>query len=127
MTGTVRFANGAASSCVWISTSVSSSIPVMLLSTSNTDMKDGSGDCIGCDATITGVVGVLLKEKRCLKPKGVRRSARNREGSVGILVDLGSKRLPEDEEGPRLVIAPADLLRVRLSAAILRCEADGGK
>jgi hypothetical protein len=92
----------------------------MLLSTSNTDIKDGSDGCIVCGAAMTGVVDVLLKEKRRLKPKGLRRSARGPEGSAEMLADVGSKCLSGKERRSEFVIAVADLLRVGLLAAILR-------
>ena len=91
----------------------------MLLSTSKTDMKDGSGDCSVCGAAIHGVVDTLFKEKRCFRPKGIRRSARSRGDSTRTLVDLGSKCLSSDgEKGSEFEIATADLLRVGLLAAM---------
>ena len=112
---------------MWISPSTSSDIPDILLSTSNTDMKDGSGDCNVCGAAIPSVVVVLFKENRCFRLKGVRRSARNRGDGVGTLVDLASKRLSSDgENGSKFEMAVAGLLRVGLLAAIPQDVRQGG-
>ena len=90
-------------------------------------MKDGSGDCSVCDAVIPGVVDALFKVKRCFRPKGVRRSARSRDDSVGTLVDLGSKRPSSDgEKGSKLEMAVAGLLRVGLLAAMSGDLRQGG-
>ena len=84
-------------------------------------------DCIVCDAAITGVVDALLKVNRCLGPKGVCRSAHNREGRVGILIDRDSKRRSWDEERPEPATAVADLLWVGLLAAMFRYKTSEGR